>query len=197
MNGVLIASKLPMTDVVCGFAGEEGQSRMIAVTIGGLRLVNLYCPQGQAVDSPKFPYKLRFFDSLIEWLGANCDPASPVLVTGDINIIPAPRDVWSVEAVEGAPSYHPAEHERWQALLGWGLADVACDHIPPQTYSFWDYRGGSFWRDRGMRIDHFLATEPVAALVEGAGVLRDWRRKRGEEKPSDHAPVALILRNLP
>ena len=191
-NGVLIASKTPITDVVMGFPGEEEQSRMIAVTTGGIRIVDLYCPQGSAADSPKFAYKLRFFDALIEWLGTR-DPSEALIITGDINIAPNPDDVWSLEAFDGVPTYHPQEHVRWKAMIDWGLVDAVRPHLTDNTYSFWDYRGGSFWKNRGMRIDHFLVTDVVQQRVVSGQVYRTWRKKRGEIKASDHAPVELIL----
>jgi exodeoxyribonuclease-3 len=191
-NGVLIASKAPMTDVVTGFSGEEEQARMISASIGGIRIVDLYCPQGSSADSPKFAYKLRFFDALVAWL-AERDPTEPLILTGDINIAPNPDDVWSVQAFDGVPTYHPQEHLRWNAMLGWGLTDALRPHLAANSYTFWDYRGGAFWKNRGMRIDHFLVTEPVRQRVVGGQVHRDWRKQRGEVKASDHAPVELLL----
>ena len=191
-NGVLIASKAPLTDIEIGFPGEEEQSRMIAATVDGVRIVDLYCPQGSSAESPKFAYKLRFFDALIEWLGRQ-DPAMPLVVTGDINIAPNPDDVWSLEVFDGVPTYHPQEHARWKAMIDWGLTDALRPHLSDNTYTFWDYRGGAFWKNRGMRIDHFLVTGSVLERVTGGQVHRSWRKKRGELKASDHAPVELRL----
>lgn len=191
-NGVLTASKTPLEDVSAGFPGEEGQSRMQTVRTNGVQIVNLYCPQGSAADSPKFAYKKRFFDALLTWLEAQ-DPAAPLIITGDINIAPNPDDVWSVEAFDNVPTYHPEEHARWKALLDWGLTDAARPHLPDNAYTFWDYRGGSFWKNKGMRIDHFLVTASVLSGVVSGQVHRSWRKKRGELKASDHAPVELVI----
>ena len=191
-NGVLIAAKQPLQDVVAGFEGEEGQARMICATVGGLRIVNLYCPQGSSADSPKFAYKKRFFDALIAWLKTQ-DPADPLIVTGDINIAPNPDDVWSVAAFDGVPTYHPEEHARWGAMIDWGLTDAVRPFLSDSSYTFWDYRGGAFWKNRGMRIDHFLVTAPVLSGAVSGKVHRSWRKKRGELKASDHAPVELVL----
>ena len=121
-NGVLIASKQPITNVVTGLPdGDDGQSRLIACEIGDLKLVNLYCPQGQSEDSPKFQYKLRFFKALREWMGANYSPADNLLVVGDINIAPLKTDVWDVGEWKNVPTYHPKEHKEWKALLKFGL----------------------------------------------------------------------------
>ena len=193
-NGVLVASRTPLTDIERGLPeADEGQARLVAATTAGLRLVNVYAPQGQAVDSDKFPYKLRFFAALRAWLDAHRRPDEPLVLLGDLNIAPGPEDVWSVEEVAGTPSYHPLEHERWAQLMAFGLTDVVRPHAPAGTFSFWDYRGAAFRMNLGMRIDHVLATAPVAARVRTAWVDRDERKKVGELKPSDHAPVGIEL----
>lgn len=192
-NGVLIASKHPIEDVHTGLDGDEGEARLIAATIQGLRLVNLYCPQGQSADSPKFAYKLNFYDSLTRWLDATASPQAPLILTGDLNIAPDPDDIFDPAAFLDVPTYHPKEHAAWARLTAWGLHDAVKPHLKPHTYSFWDYRGQAFRFNKGMRIDHFLLTEPLRDRVQSAAVLRDWRKKRGDLTPSDHAPVELIL----
>ncbi len=193
-NGVLIASLTPLSDVHTGLpAGDDGAARLIAATTAGIRLVNLYCPQGQAADSPKFPYKLGFFDALIEWLPANIPPETAGLILGDLNVAPNPDDVYSLDAFKGVPTYHPEEHARWDRLLELGFADVSKPWLAPGTYSFWDYRGGAFRRDQGMRIDHHLATASLASRVRGSRVLRQWRKNLEDLRASDHAPVEITL----
>lgn len=196
-NGVAIASRQPITDVIAGFDGEEGQSRLISARSAGIRLVNLYCPQGQSADSPKFQYKLRFFAALNRWIRERCDPAEPTVLTGDINIAPSADDIWDPELFAGVPSFHPREHEAWAELLAFGLSDVVKPHIQPGTYSFWDYRRARFRFNQGMRIDHHLLTAPLAARVVDAGVNRDWRKVQGGLKASDHAPVWIELQEAP
>lgn len=192
-NGVLIASREPLADVEVGLEGDAGESRFIAATIGGVRFVNLYCPQGQSVDSDKFPYKLAFYDALIHRLATAHAGHGELVVMGDLNVAPEPDDVWDVSKFEGIPSYHPLEHQRWKRLLEVGLVDVVKPRVPSGTFSFWDYRGGDFRFNHGMRIDHVLATPGVAARVASAAVLREWRKKKGELTPSDHAPVVVEL----
>ena len=197
-NGVLIASKQPLEDVHAGLPeGDEGQSRLIAASTFGLRVVNLYCPQGQSVDSDKFPYKLRFFEALNRWLRETCDPSAPLAVLGDINIAREPEDIYDPEAFAGVPSFHPDEHAAFDALLAFGLQDAVKPFIEPGTYSFWDYRGAAFRYNKGMRIDHVLASAALAERVSGGGVERDWRKKKevGGEKltASDHAPVFVEI----
>ena len=193
-NGVLLASREPMEEVTLGFAGEEDQSRFIAATVAGVRIVNLYCPQGQAADSDKFQYKLRFYDALGDWLERQADPGAPLIVMGDLNIAPLPRDVHDPAGMFGVPTFHPQELERWGRLSWWGLRDTMEGHLAPGTYTFWDYRDNALGRDRGFRIDHVLATAPVAERVESAFVHRAWREPRTEVTPSDHAPVGVVLR---
>ncbi len=193
-NGVLIASKTPLEEVHRGLPeADQGQARAIAATTAGIRLLNLYCPQGQSVDSPKFPYKLAFLDALRTWLDNHASPAEPLIVTGDLNVAPNPEDVWSVEAFEGVPSYHPEEHKRWAELLAFGLQDAGAQHLKPGTFTYWDYRGGAFHRGMGMRIDHHLVTEPILARISAVRVERDWRKKKQGLTASDHAPVTLEL----
>ena len=193
-NGVLLASKRPMTDVHKGLpGGDEGQARLIAATIDGIRFVNLYCPQGSKADSPKFQYKLGFFDALCDWIAENHAPDEALCVLGDMNIAPNPEDVYSVAAMAGVPTYHPAEHERWRRLMQWGLVDAVRPHVEPGKFSFWEYMRGAFHKNMGFRIDHVLVTDPVASRVESAFIQRPWRKKRGALKPSDHCPVGVVL----
>ena len=178
----------------------DQQARLIAATTQGIRFVNLYCPQGQSAESDKFPYKLGFYDSLIDWLPKDSNLDAPVVVMGDLNIAPEPRDIYDPSKFEGVPSFHPEEHVRWNRLVELGFEDTMVAHLKAGTYSFWDYRGGAFRFNKGMRIDHILATPAAASLTQEAWVERDWRKvkpvKREDGtieklKPSDHAPVAV------
>ncbi len=193
-NGVLIASKLGLQDVLCGFNDiEQGQSRLIAATVGGIRLVNVYCPQGQSAQSDKFAYKLRFYDELLRWLPGELQANSTTALLGDLNIAREARDIFDERRFAGQPSYHPKEHERWDALLDLGLVDVCKPWLAPGSYTFWDYRGGSWQRDLGMRIDHVLGSANFAARCRDARVVRQWRKDRDADKASDHAPLEITL----
>ena len=190
-NGVLIASRTPLEDIHCGLeGGDEGQSRLVAATTEGIRIVNLYCPQGQDVESPKFAYKLAFYERLTGWLEESSALSTPLVVLGDLNIAPGPDDVWSVEDWEGRVSYTDVEHRALDKLMALGLVDATRPYLPPGTFTFWDYRQLSFRRKRGLRIDLILVNEPVLARVSGAWVDREERKR---ERPSDHAPVGLAL----
>ncbi|MCP5115476.1 MAG: exodeoxyribonuclease III, partial [bacterium] len=121
------------------------------------------------------------------------DLAQPLVVLGDLNIAPRPEDVWSVEALAGIPSYHPDEHARWAKLLELGFHDAVAPRVPAGTFTFWDYQGGAFHRNLGMRIDHILVNEPLLPRIVSASVARDWRKKKQGLTASDHAPVIVQL----
>ena len=193
-NGVLIASKLPIANIVRGLpAADEGEARLVACQIEDLHLVNLYCPQGQSEDSPKFQYKLRFYDALIQWIGEQYKPSDNLLIVGDLNIAPLKTDVWDASVFKNVPSFHPQEHERWRQLLEFGLEDVVYPFIEPGQFSFWDYRGAAFRENKGMRIDHMLGTPSVTGWVTNASIDREARKKRHGLAASDHAPVIATI----
>lgn len=196
-NGVLIASRVGLDEVEMGLPdGDQGQSRLIAATIDGVRYVNLYCPQGGSADSEKFPYKLAFYDALISWTRRELKRHSSLVVLGDLNVAPQEDDVWDPAEFVDVPSHHPEELTRWAELVGLGLTDVVYPRLPAnpkERFSFWDYRGMSFRFNKGMRIDHVLVTDDIADRVASARVVREWRKKMDGLTPSDHAPVEVVL----
>ena len=188
-NGVAIASKFPLSDVQFGHEGiEQGQARYIAATVADLRIVNLYCPQGRAVDHEYFQYKLAFYDALIAHLAEVRTEAT--LVTGDLNIAALQDDVWDAAYWAGKCSFTDEEHARWARLLELGFVDAVKPYLDEKAFTFWDYRARAFELGHGMRIDHWLVSPAMNALVQGATVHRE---EREQEKASDHAPVALDL----
>ncbi|MEC7986519.1 MAG: exodeoxyribonuclease III, partial [Myxococcota bacterium] len=202
-NGVLIASKYDISDVHKGLEGsDDGQSRFIAATIQGIRFINLYCPQGQNETSEKYAYKLRFFDGLLRRLNERHNPDVPLVLLGDINIGPRSEDVfWDTEEQPNVVTHHPLELERFQSLIDWGLEDLGQRLLGEgsEGFTFWDYRTFWDWKSRryrydlGVRIDHFMVTAPVAERALSMQVHRKWRHKKNKIKPSDHAPVELVL----
>ena len=195
-NGVLIASKFPIDDVHMGLPhGDDGQSRLIAVRTGGLDVVNLYCPQGQSADSPKFQYKLTFYSALSTWISESYTPSDALVVMGDLNVAPNPDDVYDLEAMSGVPTYHPKEHEAWAALTGWGLSDAVRPYLEPHSYSYWDYRGMAFRFNQGFRIDHILGTKAIIDRTQHGWIDRQQRKKKDGLTPSDHAPVGIRLQS--
>ncbi len=187
-NGVALVSRTPIADSVTELAGDPAsQRRLIAATIDGVRIYNLYVPNGKAVDSPQFDYKLAWLAALREQLRAELQRHADLAVVGDFNIAPADSDVHDPEAWAGAIHCSDAEREALRALLDLGLEDTfrRFDQ-PPALYSWWDYRAAAFRRNRGLRIDLILASTQLTAHCRHATIDVEPRRN---ERPSDHAPV--------
>ena len=195
-NGVAILSRAPMTDVVRGIPhdGADAQARSIAATINGVRVICVYVPNGKHITSDKFAYKIDWLYRLLEGVETSLTPDIPAVLLGDFNIAPDDRDVYDPEAWRGRVHFHPKEHETLQRFVDWGFTDVLrVHHDEPGLYSWWDYRGGGFPRDRGLRIDLVLATAPMVQRSEDCMTDREERRE-GDTKPSDHAPVVATFR---
>jgi len=194
-NGVAILSRSTPTDIQAGIPGfDDAQQRVIAATVEGVRLVCVYCPNGQSLDSDKYPYKLAWFDALIAWLKDELARHPKLAVLGDYNVAPEDRDVHDPQAWQGSVLVSEPEREKFRALLALGLADsFRLFEQPEKSFSWWDYRMMGFRRNHGLRIDHILLSAPLATLCTAASIDRDMRRL---ERPSDHAPVLAEL-NLP
>jgi exodeoxyribonuclease-3 len=193
-NGVAILSKLPMSDVVRAIPNpEDPQARGISARIGGIRIVNLYCPNGGELSSDKYPYKLDWYDRLLARLRPWA--AEPLLVCGDFNIAPADADVYDPAGWKDQVLCSVPERDRFQALLALGLTDSWRHfHKEGGVFTWWDYRGDGFSQNRGLRIDHHLVTPDVLARATDVSVDLD---ARGRPQASDHAPVTLHLRDQP
>lgn len=191
-NGVAIVSRHPLTDVSRDLPDfEDQQKRVIAATVGGVRLVNVYVVNGQAVGSEKFDYKLRWLSALRDDLRAELAAHPLLAVTGDFNIAPEDRDVHDPQAWAGKVLCSEPERAHFRGLLGLGLKD--CFRLfeqPPDTFSWWDYRQAGFRRNLGLRIDHVLASTALAARCERCAVDKAPRKL---ERPSDHAPVVACF----
>jgi exodeoxyribonuclease III len=194
-NGVAIAARfgLAIEDVKKDLDGDEADvaRRMIAATVEGIRLVNVYVPNGQAVGTPAFAYKLAWLRRLRDELGARYSPEQALLICGDFNVAPEPIDVCEPKKWEGQVLFHPEERAALQELLEWGLVDGfrAC-HPDKVAYSWWDYRTGAFRKNKGLRIDLALLTKPLAARCKDVWI---DARPRELQRPSDHAPVVVEL----
>ena len=191
-NGVAILSKLPISEVVKNNPRyEDAQQRILAATIGGMRIVCAYVPNGQAVDSEKYMYKMAWLAALREWLREEMAVHPDLALLGDYNIAPEDRDVH--DPVEWAGQIHCSERER-AALTGiaeLGLTDAfRLFEQPEKSYSWWDYRMMGFRRNRGLRIDHILLSNTLAARCTACEIDREPRKW---EQPSDHAPVTATL----
>jgi exodeoxyribonuclease-3 len=187
-NGVAVASRFPMSDVETslpsGFLSE--QKRILCATIEGVRIANVYVPNGGSPNLDRFAQKLRFLEELAE-LARSASGAGPFLMAGDFNVAPSPDDVYDPEGMDGMVCYHPDERQRFATLLSKGLVDLFRRHEPSgKAYSWWDYRGGSFRTDRGMRLDHVLVSPDLEKLSISCRIQREVR---GWKRPSDHAPI--------
>lgn len=196
-NGVAILSRLPLEDVTHGLAGETiEQARYIEASISlphnqSLRVASVYVPNGQAVDSDKFTYKLNFLQNLRTHAESLLSQQDYLVIGGDYNVAPYPIDVFDPAGLDGSVCYHPAEREQLRALMNQGLYDAfRCLHPQEKQFSWWDYRANQFARNHGLRIDHLLLNaRAIDRLVDCAM----HRHTREAEKPSDHIPVSCTL----
>ncbi len=188
-NGVAIISRSPLSDIqtdLSGFLPE--QSRMISATIAGIRLINVYVPNGGDVDHPKFQEKLRYFEILREYA---LNSADPTVILGDFNVAPCSIDTHSPIEQEGTICYHPLEREQIKLFAKAGFSDVFRKFQPEdQAYSWWDYRAASFRRNRGMRLDLVLANSSAGEMITDCLIDRE---PRSWLKPSDHTPVIFDI----
>lgn len=188
-NGVAILSRQEPKDVKSGFADgiEDIEARLVSATIGGVRVISAYIPNGKTTASDKYVRKIEWLGRLKTYL-RNADTASEkIVICGDFNIAPAAIDLARPEFWEGSVLYNEELRREFALIQGAGWVDVLRKHIPdPGLYSWWDYRQLSFAKNNGVRIDHILATIPMAELSRSAGIDRDARKG---EKPSDHVPV--------
>lgn len=194
-NGVAILSRQEPRDVHIGIPNfDDKQRRVIAVSVNGVRIVNLYVPNGEALDSPKFAYKQRWLEALTGWLDAVVKDHSQMVVLGDFNIAPEEIDVWNPKRLAGQVLFSPVERAAFQNLIGLGLEDSLRKLEPTsKLFSWWDFRGGGFQRDQGLRIDHILVSQPLVPELRAVWVDKEVR---AATRASDHAPVVCDLFEL-
>jgi len=188
-NGVAIISRLGLSGVTRGLGSDDdGQGpRAIAADCGGVRVVSVYVPNGRSLDSEHYPAKLAWLARLRAVLDETTTPDRPVAVCGDFNVAPEDRDVWDPAQFAGMTHVSPPERAALADLQSWGLVDAFRRiYDEDRLFSWWDYRGGSFHRHHGMRIDLILVTDALAAKVDWALVDRNARKGK---LPSDHAPL--------
>ena len=196
-NGVAVLSRVETTDVVLNIPGfEDEQARVIAATVphpklGHVRVINGYFPNGQAPDSDKFAYKMRWLDALREWVRQELVAHPNLVLMGDYNIAPTDADVHDPVAWAGQIHCTPEERAHFQNLLGLGLTDsFRMFEQAPRLWSWWDYRNLAFRKNQGLRIDHILVSDALKPHVSGS-IIDKLPRKN--ERPSDHAPVVTSL----
>jgi exodeoxyribonuclease-3 len=192
-NGVAILSRLPITQVEKALpdAPGEDEKRFIAATIEGIRVINVYVPNGRQVGTPAFQYKLDWLACLRVYLAATYSLDQTLLLCGDFNVAPEPRDVYDAEQADGEVLFHPEERAAFARLLAWGLRDaLRLHHDEAGLYSWWDYRAAAFRRNMGFRIDHILLTPALAKHCIDVTLERELRR---QPRPSDHIPVVAAF----
>jgi exodeoxyribonuclease III len=191
-NGVAIAARTPLSAVTTGFGDRalDEQARLIAATVDGVRVVSLYVPNGGDLESDKYPYKLAWLAGLRRWLDRH-DRATPLVLGGDWNIAPGDRDVHDPERWRGQVLCSDRERDALQLIADWGVTDVYRSLYPDGGgFSWWDYRGIAFFKDQGLRIDHFFADLAVVGRATACEIQRDERKGKDA---SDHAPVVMTL----
>lgn len=191
-NGVAILSRHPLSNVQRNIPNfDDEQQRIIAANVNDIRVICAYIPNGQAVDSDKYHYKLRWINALNEWLKAELAIHPKLIVLGDYNIAPEDRDCHDPAAWLGQVLVSPPEREAFQKLLGLGLHDsFRLFEQPEKSFSWWDYRMMGFRRNFGMRIDHILVSEALKTSCKTALIDKTPRKL---DRPSDHTPVMLEL----
>lgn len=191
-NGVALLSRTGISDVVCGNPHfPDPQKRLITATVSGIRIVCAYIPNGQAVGSEKYAYKLDWLQALEKWLSEELAVHPQLALAGDFNIAPEDRDVHNPAAWQGQILCSEAERAAFQRLQRLGLKDsFRLFEQADNSFSWWDYRMLGFQKNQGLRIDHILLSSPLAERCTAAGIDREMRKR---ERPSDHAPVTADL----
>jgi exodeoxyribonuclease-3 len=193
-NGVAIISKHPLKNVQRNFPDDEATApkRLIAATVNGLPIVNVYVPHGTKFGSDKFAFKLDWVKRLRKYFDENFSTKKSVLLCGDLNIAPHELDVWKPSLWKDKMHFTKPEREAIQDLKKWGFVDVFRQiNDDAREYSWWDYFHHSFEKDQGLRIDHIWVSPPLAETCVDCWIDKE---PRALEHPSDHAPVVAEFR---
>jgi len=191
-NGVAVISRTPIEDVLMDVPGlEDPQRRFLACTVAGVRLIDLYVPNGAAVGTDKYAYKLNWLEHVTAFIQEERVRYPNLVVVGDFNIAPDDRDVHDPRRWEGSVLVSPPERAAYQKLLELGLFDsFRLFEQPSNAFSWWDYRAAGFRQNHGMRIDLLLVSEALKARCIESEIDAE---PRASERPSDHAPVWITL----
>jgi exodeoxyribonuclease III len=188
-NGVAILAKRPIQVELKKLPGDpsDEEARYIEAIVDTIRVASVYVPQGTDVSGPRFAFKLRYYERLREHIRTLMVQEDTFVIGGDWNVALEPEDVWNAAALDGTLCYHPEERKRFRTILHLGVTDAfRALNMGGKHYSWWDYRGGGWQRDQGMRIDHLILAPQAADRLTASGIDRG---PRGQEKASDHAPV--------
>ena len=191
-NGVAILSRTPAAEVVMGIPGfADEQKRVLAATVAEVRVICVYVPNGESIDSDKYRYKLAWLEALERWLAQELKRYPRLALLGDYNIAPEERDVHDPKLWEGKVLFSESERAAFRRLQQLGMRDsLRLFDQPDKTYSWWDYRMNAFKRNLGLRIDHILLSDELAPHCRATSIHKDMRAL---ERPSDHAPVVAEL----
>ena len=188
-NGVAIFTQHKIKNVTYGFDDEpKDQSRFITAQINGVNIINTYIPQGFERDSEKFEYKLNWFERLKKYFDKNFTANDNIIWVGDLNVAPTAIDVHTPDKLEGNVCFCDEVRDAFQSFIKWGFVDIFRKHCTDAgQFTFWDYRvRGGLSRNQGWRLDHILATKPMADKSTASYIDREPRKM---EKPSDHTPI--------
>ncbi len=192
-NGVAILAKTEPAEIASGFrdGGDDEQARLLAATVAGVGVICAYVPNGHALGTEKYAYKLAWLERLRGLLEREADPARALALVGDFNIAPTDADVHDPEAWRGQVLCSDPERAALARILDWGLVDAFRSRYPDRVaFTWWDYRELGFPKNRGLRIDHVLLTQPLVAKLSDVVIDREERKGKGA---SDHAPVLALL----
>jgi exodeoxyribonuclease-3 len=191
-NGVAILTRGALVDVQHGIPDfPDDPKRVIAATVGDIRVLCLYAPNGEAPATDKYAYKLRWYQALTSWLQGELPRRPRLAVLGDLNVAPEPRDVHDPKRWEGKIHFSEPERAAFQEVVKTGLKDAfRLFEQREKQFTWWDYRLNAFQRGWGLRIDHILLSAPLAAACRACGIDTEPRKR---ERPSDHAPVIAEL----
>lgn len=191
-NGVAILSRCEATGILKGLPNfPDEQRRVLTATFADLRVVCVYVPNGQSIESEKYQYKLAWLSACADWLREELKRYPKLVVLGDMNIAPADADVHDPKAWEGQVLCSDKERKAFFDLLALGFKDsFRLFEQPPESFSWWDYRMMAFRRNMGLRIDHILLSDALASSCRSCSIDRTPRKL---ERPSDHAPVSVEL----
>ena len=194
-NGVAILTRHAAEPIDRGLPGQEAfGARLVGARVAGLAFTTVYCPNGKDLAHGDYARKLEWYDDLAKFWAACVPAAEAAVLCGDFNVVPTPLDSWRGEAGDGAIFHTSEERARFGALLDLGLRDLYRERNPDaQAFSWWDYRGGSFHRGQGLRIDFLLGTRAILDRLVHVEIDRDFRKKKAGLTASDHAPVIADL----
>lgn len=195
-NGVAIISKYPIEALITNIEGlDDPQRRILIASIAGIRIINLYVPNGAALDSDKYPYKLAWLQAIQAHIQQELNQHPHLLVAGDFNIAPEDKDVHEPALWQGGVLVSPKEREAFQNLLKLGLYDsFRLFTSEAEHFSWWDYRQAAFRRNMGLRIDLILISEALKSYCTESAIDKAPRKN---ERPSDHTPVYMTLSHPP